>query len=126
MEGCGSGACLCSGGVMENAEEFVLPESTVDFYKVKQDDYTHYCFDGVSLQKEEILHNIQIGQTLLQKKDCLVVSSKEPLELSLELKDGCVVKECFLEDNNFYTVISYDKERDGILGAFSTSRTIIQ
>lgn len=107
MESCGTGACLCSGGSSEDTNKSVLPESTVDFYKVKFGDFIHYCFDGISLQKDELLKNIQIGQTLLNKQDHLVISSKESLQPLLELKDGCVVKECFLEDNNFYTVIAY-------------------
>ena len=107
MEACETGTCQCSGVTMKDVKGLDLPESTVDFYKVKQDDSTHYCFDGVYLQKEEILKNIQVGQTLLQNQDRLVVSSKESLQAILELKDRYVVKECVLEDNNFYTVISH-------------------
>ncbi|MGB5792698.1 hypothetical protein, partial [Poseidonibacter sp.] len=69
-------------------------------------DCTHYCFEGIYLQEEEILHNIQIGQGLLQKNDRLVVSSNKSLKPILELKDGYIVKECFLEDKVFYTVIT--------------------
>lgn len=106
MEGCGSGACQCSGAVVEDTNKSILPESTVDFYKVKQEDGTHYCFEGIYLQKEEILHNIEIGKTLLQKNDHLVISSNESLQPFLELKGGYKVKECFLEDKVFYTVIT--------------------
>jgi hypothetical protein len=107
MESCGTGTCLCSGNTVESTNELVLQETTVDFYKVKQDEYIHYCFDGIELQKEEILQNIAIGQTLLQKQDRLVVASKESLQPFLQLKNGCISKECFLEDNSFYTVIFY-------------------
>ncbi len=107
MESCGTGACLCSGGVVEDTNKSILPETTVDFYKVKQEDGIHYCFEGIYLQREEILHNIQIGQTLLQNNDRLVVSSNNSLKPFLKLKDGYTVKECFLEDNIFYTVIEY-------------------
>ncbi len=106
MEGCGTGACLCSGGVVEDTNKSILSESTVDFYKVKKEDGIHYCFEGIYLQKEEILHNIQIGQTLLQNNDHLVVSSNQSLQPFLELKDGYRAKECFLEDKVFYTVVS--------------------
>ena len=110
MEGCGSGACLCSGGTVEDTNKSILLESTVDFYKVKQEEGTHYCFEGIYLQQEEILHNIQIGQTLLQSNDHLVVSSNKSLIPFLELKDGYMAKECFLEDKVFYTVIMNSQE----------------
>ena len=106
MESCGTGTCLCSGGTVEDTNKSVLLESTVDFYKVKQEEGTHYCFEGIYLQQEEILHNIQIGQTLLQSNDHLVVSSNKSLIPFLELNDEYIAKECFLEDKIFYTVIT--------------------
>jgi len=109
MESCGSGGCLCSGNSVEDTNKSVLNESTIDFYKVKEDDFTHYCFEGIYLKKEEIINNINVGQGLLQKKDRLVVSSQESIQSSLKLKEGYIAKECLLEDNIFYTVIQNQK-----------------
>eukprot|EP01156_Anaeramoeba_ignava_P016135 Anaeramoba_ignava/a618695_17.p3 GENE.a618695_17~~a618695_17.p3 ORF type:complete len:114 (+),score=2.44 a618695_17:284-625(+) len=97
--------CKCSGSKKMDPNAIRLEETTVDFIKVDVNGATHYCFDGTQLSKYQILHNIIVGKDILQRNDQLVVSSKEPILNDINIGESFSVKECMMEDNNFYTVI---------------------
>jgi hypothetical protein len=99
--------CKCSGSKELPADVIELKVATVDFYKVQNEGYTHFCFDGVALPESDIIHNINIGKKLLQGEDKLVVCSKYPLAYRIENNTkGYSLQECFMEDSNYYIVIS--------------------
>jgi len=98
-------ACKCSGSKEIDPSAVRLDETDVDFIKVQKDNFTHYCFDGVNLSKNKILHNIIVGKGVLQDNDQLVVSSKESILDDIKIQNSFFVKECKLKDNNYYTVI---------------------
>lgn len=102
MSSCG---CNCTGPKEVDPSVPKLEVATVDFLKVENEDFIHYAFDGIELSKEDILHNIKIGKGLLQNKDQLVVSSKFSIVNDIEIAPNFELKECQLEDQNYYTVI---------------------
>lgn len=97
--------CKCSGSKKIDPSAIRLDETTVDFIKVQKEDFTHYCFDGSGLSKNKILHNIIVGKGILQQNDQLVVSSKESIISDLKLENNFFIKECIMDDKNYYTVI---------------------
>lgn len=98
--------CKCSGSKKMDPNAIRLEETTVDFVRVQKDDFTHYCFDGVNLSKNKILHNIIVGKSFLQKNNQLVVASKESVIKDVKTEEKFCIKECIIEDNNYYTVIT--------------------
>ena len=97
--------CKCSGSKTVDPSAIRLDETDVDFIKVEKGNFTHYCFDGINLSKNKILHNIIVGQGVLQDNDQLVVSSRESILNDIKTKNNFCAKECKMEDNNYYTVI---------------------
>ena len=99
--------CKCSGSKKIDPNAIALKETTVDFLKMKQGNTIHYCLDGIALNENEIVYNVNIAYKSLAKNDHMVVSSKQSILDKLQLPNNFTINECILEDKNFYTVIVY-------------------
>ncbi len=106
MEKTAQAPCKCSGSKVLPPDVIKLEVATVDFYKVQNEGYIHFCFDGVDLSEDDIFHNISVGKKLLQGEDKLVVSSEYPFAHKIQDISGYSFQECIMEDGNYYIVIS--------------------
>ncbi len=98
--------CKCTGPKEVDPSIPRLEVSTVDFMKVETTEgFIHYAFDGIKLDIEDIIHNINVGKGLLQGDNHLVVASTLSIKQQLKLENDFIIEECKLEDNNYYTVI---------------------